>query len=123
MSLYTLVFSDNSKYVGGNNYFKTKWLEIPDKQIRSIFYSLPSGDILCLTNFKKIYHYIDSTLDLSGKERGKTKVEYTYLLIERNNEVIQYKINIKTFDIKITKFNKEDNYIKKLNPLGWKRGI
>jgi hypothetical protein len=120
-NLFTIIFKDNSNYFGGTLEIP-KWKEIPDKNIRSIFYSLPTNDVLCLAGFKNIYHYVEVTMDLNGKKGGKTKIEYTYLIIERDNQFIQYKINQIDFGIEINILNKDSNYIKGLNPIGWKKG-
>jgi hypothetical protein len=119
MSLYNIVFEDNITLSTGT-LEEPKWLEIPNKKIRSIFYSLPSGDMLCLSGFKRIYHYCEIVMDLNGSESGKKKVEYTYLIIERDNKYIQYRINQINFDVEINILTKDSEYIKKLNPIGWK---
>ena len=121
MNLYHIVFEDNTSLSDGT--LETpKWLEIPNKKIRSIFYSLPSGDLLCLSGFKRIYHYVEVATDLNGSESGKVKIEFTYLIIERNNKYIQYRINQINVGVEINILTKESDYIKKLNPIGWKIG-
>jgi len=122
MSLYHIIFEDNTNLSNGT-LEEPKWLEIPNKKIRSIFYSLPTGDLLCLAGFKKIYHYCEATIDLTGTESGKKKIEYSYLIIERDNKFIQYRINQINPGIEINILNKDSDYIKNLNPIGWKKGI
>lgn len=119
MFLYTIVFDDDSIFKGGDLQ-NTKWLEIPDKKIRSIFYSLPIENILCLTNFKRIYHYIEVTEDIIGDKKGIVNLECSHLLIERNNEIIHYKIDLKNSNILVEMLNINDKYILGLNPIGWK---
>jgi len=121
MDLYQIVFEDNTTFSGGT-LENTEWLEIPDKKIRSIFYSIPTKDMLCLAGFKRIYHYCEVALDLNGSESGKKKIEFTYLIIERSNKYIQYRINQINFGVEINILTKESDYIKKLNPIGWKIG-
>lgn len=121
MNLYQIVFEDNTTLSNGT--LETpKWLEIPNKKIRSIFYSLPSGDMLCLSGFKRIYHYCEAVMDLNGFESGKKKIEFTYLIIERNNEYIQYRINQINIGVEINILTKTSDYIKNLNSIGWKTG-
>jgi hypothetical protein len=122
MNLFTLIFSDNSKFIG-EDLKTTKWQEIPDKSIRSIFYSLPSGDMLCLANFKRIYHYIEVTEDITGGRRGIVNLEFSHLLIERENKILHYKINLKNNNINLEILDKEDKYVNSLNPIGWKKGL
>jgi hypothetical protein len=121
MNLYTIIFDDNTTISQGT-LLEPKWKDIPDKKIRSIFYSLPSGDMLCLAGFKRIYHYVEVAMDLNGSESGKNKIEYTYIIIERNNKYIQYRINQINFRIEINTLENDSKYIKGLNPSGWKSG-
>lgn len=120
MDLYQIVFEDNTTFSGGT-LENTKWKEIPNKKIRSIFYSLPTNDMLCLTGFERIYHYVEVAMDLNGVESGKKKIEYTYLIIERDNKYIQYRINQGNPGIEINILDKESKYVKELNPIGWKK--
>lgn len=122
MNLFTLVFSDNSTFIGGD-LKNTKWMAIPDKSIRSIFYSLPSGDILCLANFKRIYHYIEATEDIMGDQRGIVNLEFAHLLIERENKILHYKIDLKKYNVSWEILDKEDKYVTSLNSVGWKKGF
>lgn len=121
MDLYHLIFEDNTTLSQGTLEIP-KWKELSDKKIRSIFYSLPTNDMLCLAGFKKIYFYVEATMDLNGSESGKKKIEYTYLIIERDNKYIQYRINQINPCIEINILDKESKYIKSLNPIGWKKG-
>ena len=126
-ALYTVVFEDKSVYVGGT-IFDTKWLDIPNKIINRIFYKLPNGDFLCLGGYSKYFHYIEAVQDLTGKERGKTKIEYAYIMGRKGNKVKSYRITLinkpfdkyKLGDITVRDFNINDEKIKKLNNKGWK---
>ncbi len=118
-SLYTIIFNDGSNFLGGN-YMETKWTEIPNKPIKRIIYSLPTGDNLVLNGYEKYFHMIEATTDLSGKDKGETKLEYAYIMGKKEKIVICYKINIKTGNIERKIFNEKDNFIKKLNKQGWK---
>jgi hypothetical protein len=120
MDLYSLVFEDNTTLSQGT-LEKPQWKDIPDKKIRSIFYSLPTKDMLCLAGFKRIYHYCEVVMDLNGSESGKKKIEFTYLIIERNNEYIRYRINQINPGIEIHILTKDSSYVKGLNPIGWKQ--
>jgi len=121
MTLYTLVFSDGTTFNGGD-LKTTKWMEIPNKPIRSIFYFLPSGDMLGISNFKRIYHYIEVTQDLMGEKKGQVQIEYTHLFVERNDKIIHYKIGQKKASISLEILDKEDKLVKELNSVGWKNG-
>lgn len=119
MPLYILVFDDNSSFSGGD-LKNTKWMEIPNKPIRSIFYSLPTGDMLCLSDFKRIYHYIEVTKDLSGERKGIVNFEFSHIFIEREKQILHYIIDLRKENVK---WLSEDNtVIVKLNPIGWRNG-
>lgn len=119
--LFRIKFTDESEFIGGD-LMNTKWKKIPDKYIVEIFYLLPNGKYLNLSGFKRIYQFIEATNDLNGVNAGKVNIEFSYLLIEKNNKIIQYKINRKTGNVDIRYFNINDDYIMKLNPNYWKRG-
>jgi len=126
-ALYTIIFEDKTTYYGGS-IFDTKWLDIPKKKINRIFYRLPSGDFLCLGNYDKYFHYIEAVQDLTGRERGKTKIEYAYLMGKRGRVVTSYRITLinKPFDkyrlgdVTVREFDINDEKIQKLNKKGWK---
>jgi hypothetical protein len=118
--LFKIVFNDNSIFEGGN-YTQTKWLEIPqDKKIRTLFYLLPTGDYLGIGGFKRVYQYVEVVEDLNGEERGKKKIDFICLIIERDNQYIQYKINQINIGLEINILSKNSDYVKKLNPIGWR---
>lgn len=121
MNLYTIIFKDTEKYSGGT-LLETKWLNIPDKEISTIFYTLPTGDVLCLTHFKRIYHFVEATKDIMGKEKGKVKIEFTHLLLEREERILHYKINQINGFILYEDITNSD-MINQLNPNGWKKGL
>lgn len=120
--LFTIIFQDDSLFEGGDNISNTKWKEIPDKSIRTIFYRLPLGDYLCLSDFSRIYHYIEAIEDLNGKKQGQVIVESSNLIIERNNQYFKYNIDYKNFGIKVEILTEDNEFIKKLNPKFWKKG-
>ena len=119
--LYTLIFVDNTIFDGGD-LKTTKWMEVPDKLIRSMFYFLPSGDMLGISNFKRIYHYVEVAYDLMGDKKGILQVEYTHLFIEKKDKILHYKIGQRKTNISLEILDKEDKIIKELNPIGWKNG-
>lgn len=119
--LYQIIFDNNEIYNGGKSLFETKWTEIPkDKKIRSIIYFIPTGDALILSGFKRIYHYVEALKDLNGSRSGEVRIEASYLIIEKNNKYIQYKINQKNSNIEVNIFEKNSEYINKLNPSFWR---
>ena len=119
MPLFTLVFTDSSVFRGGD-YNTTKWLDIPEKQIRSIFYSLPNGDNLALSGYEKYYHYLEVTTDLNGEKKGIKQFEYCYLIGKKENKYRIYKISFRTNNIEVIDTNENNEIIKNLNPIGWK---
>jgi hypothetical protein len=119
MNLYTIVFDDNTVYKG-EDYQNPKWLEIPDKQIRSIFYSLPLGDCLGLSGYNQYYHYVEVTNDLSGDKKGQVQLEFAYLIGKNKKECKLYKINLRTGQVEIQILEEKDKMIQDLNPMGWK---
>ncbi|KKL86642.1 hypothetical protein LCGC14_1942680 [marine sediment metagenome] len=85
--LFSVIFKDGSHYLGGNNYFDTGWLSIPNKKIKRIFYRLPTGDNLCLEGYEKYFHMMEGTKDWAriGKKGitilgNKPQVEYVYIM-------------------------------------------
>lgn len=118
--IFTIVFDDNTSYVGGCDYFEMKWKDIPNKKIRTIFYTMPLGDMLVLNGYDKYYHRIEGVKILTGKDAGKMKIIFTYIMGKIKSQVIGYKIS--TINGNIEKFNvdeKEESIIK-LNQEFWK---
>jgi hypothetical protein len=122
-TLYLIVFEDESKFSGGN-YMETKWKEIPSKKIKRIFYRLPGGDCLTLSGYDKYYHMIEATQDLLGKNRGKVRLRYAYIMGKIENKVVRYKISLEPqnnkSEIEKELFYDTDKEITKLNVIGWK---
>jgi hypothetical protein len=119
--IYQIVFNSGETYDGGNSLFETKWKEIPkDKKIRTIIYFIPTGAGLVLSEFRKIYHYVEGVEDLNGAESGKIRIEFSYLIIERDDKYIQYQINQSNANVIVNIFKKDSEYIKKLNPDFWR---
>ena len=118
-SLYTVIFKDGSNFQGGN-FSETKWTEIPNKPIKRIIYNLQTGDNLVLSGYESYFHMCEVTTDLSGKNKGKTKLEYDYIMGKKNKIIVCYKTNLKTGNIERKIFDEKDNFIKKLNEQGWK---
>lgn len=118
--LFQVVFEDDATFTGGT-YADTLWLQIPtDKKIRTLFYLLPTGDYLGLGGFKRVYQYVEVLTDLNGSESGKKKIDFICLIVEKELEYIQYKINHQDTGVEINILNKDSDYVKKLNPIGWR---
>lgn len=120
-AIYTVVFEDETTFIGGNNYFETKWIEIPNKKIKRLFYRLPGGDYLCLAKYDKYFHMVEATKDLNGENKGEAKLNCIYLFGQKNNQIVRYKIdllNLGRFEKRILDIN--DKQIKGLNPNNWK---
>jgi len=118
--LFQVIYEDNSQFIGGD-YQNTKWLEIDkDKKIRTLFYLLPTGDYLGLGGFKRVYQYVEVLTDLNGNESGKKKIDFICLIVETEGSYIQYKINQLSNGIEINILPQKSDYVKKLNPIGWR---
>jgi len=120
--LFNIFFNDGSNYQGGT-LEQPKWLDIPDKPIRSIFYSLPLGDFLTLIGYEKYYHFVEVCKDLNGDRSGQVQLEFAYLIGKKGNDYRIYKISLRTGQIQIIDTDKDNEMIKQLNPIGWKKGI
>jgi len=119
--LFTVIFEDGDSFMGGI-LLDTKWLEIPNKKIKRLFYKLPHGDFLCLAGYEKYYHMIEATKDLNGVRRGEVRLEYAYIMGKLGTKIIIYKINLKNKENYIirTELDINDKWIKQLNSNGWK---
>ena len=118
VSLYTVIFEDKTSYIG-DNYFKTGWVEMPNKPIKRIIYTLPNGDNLVLNGYESYFHFCEATYDLSGKNKGKTKLEFDYTIGKIRSLVVCYKINVITGNIEKIIYKEEDKFVKGLNSKGW----
>jgi hypothetical protein len=87
-ALFVAILEDETVFVGGKSYEKTLWLDIPNKKIKRLFYSLPDGDHLCLSLYDRYFHFVEATQDLSGKNSGTVNLEYAYILGEKEGKVI-----------------------------------
>ena len=119
MNLYTVIFEDNSVTFGGT-IEEPKWLEIPEKKIRTIFYYLPLGDCLGVSGYDKYYHYIECCEDLNGEKKGIRQLEFANLICKKDQQYKLYKINLKTGQLEIKLLEENNELIKQLNPIGWK---
>ena len=117
--LYVIIFDDDTKFEGGDC-TDTKWLEIPNKKIRSLFYSLPFGDCICLSGYDKYYQFIEAVVDLNGDKKGQKIIEHIYVIGVKDKAVRIYKISLKNKKIDIIDTDNEDKFIKELNPIGWR---
>jgi hypothetical protein len=121
MSLYHIVFNTGEVFEGGD-LKTTKWMEMPNKDIRTLFYYLPQGDVLCLSGYDAYYHSVEVTQDLMGKDKGITKIEYTYLMARIKNIVKVYKIGILKSTLEMFIYDVNDEFVKKWNKIGWHKG-
>jgi len=122
MNLYTIIFEDNSVYQGGD-LVNTLWTEIPDKSIKRFTYYVPNTkQTIVEDNFKRVYHYVEVCSDLSGDKKGQVQLEYSYLIFEKEYEFEGYRINLRTKKIENILLKKDNEMIKNLNPIGWKKG-
>ena len=120
--LYEITFIDDSKFIGGT-LSETKWMQIPDKPIKRFTYYVPNTkQVICEENFLRAYHYVEVCSDLSGDKKGITQLEYSYLIFEKEYEYEGYRINLKTKKIENILLKKDNEMVKNLNPIGWKKG-
>jgi len=119
MNLYVIFFKDNTNFYGGD-YKNPKWLEIPDKPIKSISYLTPLGRWIQLRDYDKYYHFIEVAMDLNGKKKGQKILEYSYLIAKKDNIYKVHKVSLQTGKIEIQHLKEEDKFIKQLNPIGWR---
>lgn len=123
--LFNIIFEDNTCFVGGD-YFNTKWINIPNKKIKRVFYTLPDGNRLCLEGYNKYYQMIEVAHDIYGKKKSGKRIEFGYIMGRRKGLVIIYKIALfknsdhNIGDIKREVFKENSEKIRKLNPDGWK---
>ncbi len=122
MNLYTIIFEDNSVYQGGD-LVNTLWANIPDKPIKKFTYYVPNTkQIICEENFLRVYHYVEVTQDIHQGNKGAVNLEYSYLIFEKEFEYEGYRINLQTKKIENLLLKKDNEYVKSLNPMGWKKG-
>ncbi len=117
-ALYTVIFEDRTNYIG-KDYYNTGWEQIPNKPIKRIIYTLPNGDNLVLNGYESYFHMCEATFDLNGKNKGKTKLEFDYIIGKIRSLVVCYKINVITGNIEKIIYKEEDKFVKGLNPKGW----
>lgn len=120
LPLFSIIFEDNTSFVGGNNYFQAKWVNIPKKPIKRIFYRLPLGDYLCLEDYEKYYHVVEATKDWMKIGGGKIEklsnepiIEYAHIMGKQGNKVTSYRItlyNKKFVIVQVSLGNKIVNY-------------
>lgn len=118
--LFIVLFADNDIYYGKKTYEDCGWIIMPDKPIKKIFFRLPTGDYIILADYSQYYYRIEVANIVAGVNAGKSRLEYFYILGKRNGRVIEYKIHILSGDTKVNLFDENNEYVQKLNPIGWK---
>lgn len=133
--LFHVVFEDGSSFVGGTSYKETKWLQIPKKPIKRLFYRLPNNDYICLSGYDKYFHMVEATIDWMRMSRKKVEklnskptIEYSYIMGKKGDKVFSYRIVLinktsdryKIGDITLREFDINSNKIKGLNPDNWR---
>jgi len=117
--LFQAVFEDNSIFLGGD-YEKTKWVEMPPKKIRTLFYLLPTGDYIGLGGYDKYYHMVEVVKDLNGPKAGIKSLEFAYIIGQKKDNTIIYQIDLKIGCINIKTIKNDDKFLEKLNPTFWR---
>ena len=118
-SLFTVIFKDLTTYRGGD-YSNSGWLDIPNKPIKRIIYQLPNGDSLVLNGYDSYFHMTEAVTDLSGKKRGRTKLEFDYIMGKKNGIITYYKISLINGNIDKRVYREDTKEMQKLNKIGWK---
>ena len=118
--LFIVLFTDNDIYYGKKDYFNSGWEEIPNKSIKKVFFRIPTGDFLVLSEYEKYGRFTEVTKIVSGQNVGKTQLEYFYILGKRNEKIIEYKINILTGNTEVKIYDEDSQYVKGLNKEIWK---
>ena len=121
-SLYTIFFADNTNFRGGT-IENSNWLNVPDKEIKRIIYSLPNGDNIVLNGYESYFHMTEAVTDISGKNKGKQRIEFDYIMGKKREIITSYRINVLSGEIEKKIFNEEDKFIRGLNSCGWKPNI
>ena len=114
--LFQVVFHDKTVFHGGVSNSNTRWMEIPHKAIKRIFFLLPSGDYLCLGGYEKYNRFIEATKDwmrVGGKKgmeklNNEPKIEYIYLMGLKNGIVTSYRVAMREGKPGKDKFRKGD---------------
>lgn len=136
MPIFIAIYEDGEKFIGGTSYFKTKWMELPLKKIKRIFYRLPSVDYLTLDNYDSFFHMVEATKDwmrigqrkITKINQNEPRIEYAYIMGKKGDKVISYRITLfnktneryRMGDVTVREFNISDERIKKLNPEVWR---
>jgi hypothetical protein len=117
--LFIVMFDDGERYFGKTSYGDSGWKEMPNKKIANAMFRLPTGDYMVMNNYDKYYQAIEAVKVLTGDNAGKMKLDSVHILGKRASQIIEYKIQIITGDIKVHLFDAESEYIKQFNPIGW----
>jgi hypothetical protein len=117
--IFVVLFEDNTNFSGGLDYFNTKWNELPNKKIRTLFYRLSFGDYLSLSGYEKYYHMVEATNDLTGDNAGKVNIRKIYIMGKKDKKIYIYTINFEDNHIDNIILDEKDKIILELNPQGW----
>jgi len=118
--LFIVLFTDNDTYYGRKSYEDCGWKEIPTKPIKKIFFRLPTGDYIILSDYQNYGHFIEAVKVISGDNVGKVQLQTAHILGKRNDKVIEYKVHVLSGDIKVHMHEADNEYIKSINPQVWK---
>ena len=91
--LFIAILKSGKQYYGGLDYFNPKWKEI-DEKVNKVFFRLPDNNYLIMDNYEKYLYLIEGAYDISGKNKGKLKVENLYFMGLRNEIVDSYRITM-----------------------------
>lgn len=129
--LYKIKFKDDTIFNGGNSLKDSKWNEIPEnKEIESLIYSLPDGNLIILREYEAYNHLVEATQNFYGSDNVKETIRAIYLMGLEKGVVTSYRITL--YEIKDSKY-KIGDITRREYPIGkeyygaptrgWKKGI
>jgi len=121
-NLYEIIFIDGTKFCGGNLQ-DTKWMQMPDKSIKKLTYRLPSGEKIDCEGYNAYYHFVEVCQDIMNGNQGKVQLEYAYLITKDGPMCEVIKVNLRTNKFEQIVLDESSDFIRQLNPIGWKEGI
>ena len=91
--LFIAYLKSGKQYIGNSHYFDPKWKDIQEKVDR-VFFRLPDGNLFVLHSYEKYLFLVEGVKDLTGKNRGKLRVEYLYFMGLRKGIVDSYRVTM-----------------------------
>jgi hypothetical protein len=133
MPIFTVKFTDNTIFEGGNSLNNSKWNDIPNKDILCLEYFVDDNSSIVLSGFEEYNHLVEVTQNVYGPKGTnlQRKLENIYLMGRKGDKITSYRISLKG-DSGSDKYHKGD-ITKRISDLGkefrgkptinWKKGI